>query len=153
MPTPYPDALKDLEALYALLPSIDCQGHCTDYCGPIALSYVERKRLQRTTWKKLTDLTTPVCPLLKAGRCSVHPIRPLVCRAWGTVASFACPWGCLPERYLSASEWEAFHHAAEEISQAAYPGKGTCSMHTTEVILQIQDAAAAKLCADLWGAG
>jgi len=45
----YREALTQLHALYAQLPALACQGHCTDCCGPIGLSALEYRVMQRTT--------------------------------------------------------------------------------------------------------
>jgi Fe-S-cluster containining protein len=42
-----------------------------------------------------------VCPLLKAGRCSVYAIRPMICRLYGVTDEMPCPHGCTPERMLT----------------------------------------------------
>ena len=42
------------------------------------------------------------CPMLSPDRrCNVYDIRPLICRLWGLVRTMRCPWGCVPERWLS----------------------------------------------------
>ena len=151
--TLYQEALDTLDALYAMIPRIACQGSCTWSCGPLALSYLERLRLQRTTGRKLQGVTSALCPLLKEGQCTAYGLRPLICRAWGAVESMACPYGCVPDRYLTVSELHALLHTVEEVSQTLFPRQGTCSLHADAVILQAQEQAAAHLCHDLWGVG
>ena len=52
------------------------------------------------------DLDAPTadgaCPALSramvtTGVCTAHPIRPMICRLWGTVASMPRPNGCAPD--------------------------------------------------------
>jgi hypothetical protein len=42
--------------------------------------------------------TGPTCPLLVEGQCVGYHLRPLVCRAWGAVATMQCPHGCQPDQ-------------------------------------------------------
>lgn len=46
------------------------------------------------------------CRLLMpiSGKCSVYSVRPLICRIWGCLPRMRCPFGCLPERWLSEQE-------------------------------------------------
>lgn len=102
-------SLVEWEALYAEVPTLECQRKCGSFCGPICMS--------RTEWRRITDeirhepSATPLmvsltCPLLLPGigACSVYAIRPLICRLWGTVESMKCPWGCVPSRWLTDEE-------------------------------------------------
>lgn len=51
---------------------------------------------------KLQDL---LCPHLGPdGRCTAYEVRPMICRLWGVTRSMACPWGCIPDRWLSDGE-------------------------------------------------
>lgn len=52
------------------------------------------------------DLDTPTmdgaCPALSqaivaSGRCTVHRLRPMICRLCGAAASMPCPHGCAPD--------------------------------------------------------
>jgi Fe-S-cluster containining protein len=46
-----------------------------------------------------------MCPMLSAeGRCTVYALRPALCRLWFMVEDLPCPYGCRPERYLTARE-------------------------------------------------
>ena len=48
------------------------------------------------------------CTLLDeaTGRCTCYRDRPLVCRAWGTVESSVCPFGCEPDRWLTQQQFD-----------------------------------------------
>lgn len=96
-------AKREIDKIYAELPSIACQGKCYDSCGPIAMSRVEWQRIiKRKGYEpRATSLT---CPLLVSNRCSVYQIRPLICRLWGVAEGMECPWDCKPERYLTKVE-------------------------------------------------
>ena len=41
--------------------------------------------------------------------CEIHEARPLICRLFGIVDIdlMRCPWGCVPERWLSDAESRA----------------------------------------------
>lgn len=92
-----------LDDLYAQLPSLDCKGLCADSCGPIDMSDAERTRIaeQGTTINpQQTKPGTLTCVALNetfgAGRCTVYPIRPMICRLWGVAESMPCAYGCQP---------------------------------------------------------
>ena len=149
--TPYQDALEKLEALYSMIPDVHCQGLCAHACGPLAVSQLERVRLQRQTGRKLQGLSHYACPLLREGRCTVYAARPLLCRLYASTEAMRCRYGCMPDRLLTVSEQDALLRAVEEVSQAIYPGKGTVSFHTDATIVQAQEQTAAQLCQVLWG--
>lgn len=93
----------ELDALYATLPKLDCQGRCYDSCGPISTSARERVRMEALAGCKL-GVNGLTCSLLKDGRCSVYPVRPMICRLWGVVESLPCHYGCRPEGGLLPDE-------------------------------------------------
>lgn len=106
--------LAALEALYALLPKIDCQRKCQQFCGPIMMTRLEARRLPEVKFDTVplklgmgfyprTSNTTLMCPMLKDGGCSVYSIRPAICRLWGLTEELRCPFGCEPtERWTDA---------------------------------------------------
>jgi Fe-S-cluster containining protein len=95
---------KALDALYAELPTIDCQGRCSSSCGPINMTEPEWRRIQLRLGHTPRAVSM-TCPMLVRERCSVYAIRPLICRLWGIVERMPCPWGCKPEpRYLTSRE-------------------------------------------------
>jgi len=96
------EVIEALEQLYAELPTLSCLGLCEASCGEhIDASTVERRRLLAAG----VDLDAPTpdraCPALTrtfgVGRCSVHAIRPTICRLWGATQSMPCPHGCSVE--------------------------------------------------------
>lgn len=110
-------ASKQLDALYARLPMIKCQGKCQASCGPIGMSFAEHARMIAVNGAPLprANLT---CPFLSDGRCSVYAVRPMICRLWGLVKVMRCPHGCLPDRWVGRDESYQFLDAAEEIGGA-----------------------------------
>lgn len=115
-----------LDAVYARLPAIACQGRCAIACGPIPLSDLEARRLQLATHVKprtvirvvadgppSTAIERERCIYLKdEARCSVYSIRPLICRAWGLVRMMSCPHGCVPATWVNDVE---FARLAQEV--------------------------------------
>lgn len=102
------------EALYAELPNIECKGLCSDSCGPIVMSAFEYDRIRSAVKGPIRPLRHPLdhCPLLADGRCTVYPLRPVICRLWGVTENMQCPFGCVPDRLLTKAEASAFLHRA-----------------------------------------
>ena len=102
------EADAQLDALYARVPELDCTGDCWVSCGPIDMSWREQARIREhgVTIPRADPLATiedayagrdsPFCPALVDRRCSVHEVRPLICRLWGNTPSMRCPYGCKP---------------------------------------------------------
>lgn len=119
-----------LEAIYARIPRIDCKGKCYTSCGHIGLSELEAKRMNQYDGKDAPTMATVVrelltgtdsgmCPKLTGElRCSVYPVRPAICRLYGTVENrrLICPYGCIPERLLSDLEAQAIIQAIKHLS-------------------------------------
>ncbi len=116
-PRPAPSVAARLDALYAEVPAIECQGLCWDSCGRLDMSSAERRRIKTEGGVEIPDGTKAAGPSLCVAltmfrRCGVYAIRPLVCRLWGVIESLPCTFGCRPERMLSDEE------AYELIAQA-----------------------------------
>ena len=133
----YPEALAQLDALYAQVPSLPCQGHCAQGCGPLGMSTLEHRRIRHASPRRLEGKTV-ACPLLKEGRCTAYKVRPMVCRLWGVTEAMVCPWGCRPARLLTIAEAETLMHAVETVSQQQFPGQGPRTMHPDHLIEQVQ---------------
>jgi Fe-S-cluster containining protein len=101
--------------------SLKCKGLCQKSCGPIQIrgkQIVEDIKKYCTehniTYHELPDHITPneyeklmktedkdlVCPYLKDGKCSIYPVRPMICKLWGAVQAMQCVYGCVPEKGL-----------------------------------------------------
>jgi Fe-S-cluster containining protein len=123
-------AFAELDRLYALLPSIACQGRCAIACGPVIASELEARRLQLTTHVKPrtiirlladggahTEIPRERCVYLTPeDRCSAYAVRPFICRAWGLVKPLSCMHGCVPEYWLRDT---AFVRLAKEVERVA----------------------------------
>ena len=110
-------AVAKLDRLYSELPSLECQGKCSDSCGPLLMSRLEDRRIHQTHGRGHDfDPVTLACILLKDGRCTVYSIRPAICRLWGLAEGLECHYGCKPERYLTRAEGRDFLNRVAELS-------------------------------------
>jgi Fe-S-cluster containining protein len=123
-------AFAQLDALYAELPPIVCQGRCAIACGAIPLTDLEARRLQLATHTQprtrpgLVALQNFAPPQLRErcvyltpeDRCSVYAIRPLICRVWGLVRMLSCMHGCVPDRWLQDVEFLRLAQRVERIA-------------------------------------
>jgi len=128
---------EQLEQLYAELPVVECQGHCWNSCGPIAMSEFERERI-RQRGVEIDEFTrdsgrawaagAPLycAALTKDHRCSVYEVRPLICRAWGVGrADMACRHGCeVSAKRLKGTEILAMLIRSYQIG--GFPGNLDC---------------------------
>lgn len=91
-----------LEELYAALPALECRGLCGHSCsGHVDASTAERARIAEAGVELDAPTVDGACPalsraLVPTGRCTVHGVRPMVCRLWGAAAAMPCPHGCVP---------------------------------------------------------
>jgi hypothetical protein len=99
--------------VYARIPEVPCRGLCQDSCGPIAMSREEDRRIRRAgaAIPPMVDALGALergeeyyCPALRDGRCSVHEVRPTICRLWGATQSMPCPHGCTPPDALTQAQ-------------------------------------------------
>jgi hypothetical protein len=106
---------RQLDALYAQLPHLECKGKCAHSCTLIEMGHEERRRIRRETGveiahaEQLAAQGCTSCPALEDGRCRVHPVRPMICRLWGIDETMPCPHGCVPEGgWISRFEGHSF---------------------------------------------
>ncbi len=99
-------SLRRIDAAYASLPALVCKGKCQHSCGPIAMSRLEWERVCDAVGHVPEGNESLVCPMLDQARgtCTVYPVRPMICRLWGLVRKMACPFGCVPSRWLTDRE-------------------------------------------------
>lgn len=118
---------EKLDKLYKKLPKLKCKGECVASCSLIKVGELERKRITKLTgsdpfikerdmldFVKANPPETWTCSLLKAGKCTVYHVRPLICRLFGLVKKMKCPYGCVPERWVTDEE------AKELLKKARY---------------------------------
>ncbi len=107
-----------MQALYAQIPNINCQGLCHQSCTIIPAAKIEIKRVRdackgnvfhpiRFMRAMKEDPETPKLPSCKAlidKKCSIYSMRPAICRLYGVAEGLKCDFGCSPERFLSKIE-------------------------------------------------
>jgi Fe-S-cluster containining protein len=107
--------IAKLEALYAELPDVPCTGQCFNSCSFIGMSEAEHQHIKNETGVAIEMQQAP-CPALDfAGRCSIHPLRPLICRLFGASEELRCEYGCQPERWLTPEETSELVQRAQDL--------------------------------------
>lgn len=93
---------RELQKLYAKIPTFECEPGCNDCCGPVPFSVWEWSKVIEK--KKSPDGLQ--CPYSTSTGCSIYENRPLMCRIFGTVDDerLECPRGRAPAQKLSAEE-------------------------------------------------
>lgn len=105
-------SVAELRQIWDRIPAIACQRKCQECCGPIAmlpaeyrLAFGTKAPVKMGGFPLAVDPLTGNCPkLLRSGDCGVYDVRPTICRLWGVVHAMACPFGCVPERWLTDQE-------------------------------------------------
>lgn len=114
---------EKLQRIYDRLPKIECKQKCQDACSFIITTKREQKEISKelnynpftkvnynhyalfdiekdSSCKMLNkDKSDPNC-----GNCSIYYMRPLICRLFGLVKKMRCPFGCVPERWITDNE-------------------------------------------------
>ena len=112
----------DLPGVLARIPDIECKGKCHESCGGIMVSREEQDLIRDwcrkngvryhplpqnpiTLLRQALNGSCSACKYLTEDkRCSIHPVRPVICRLFGVTESMPCPFGCKPDRTLAAEE-------------------------------------------------
>ena len=79
-----------------VLPAMQCDVGCGDCCGIVPVTVTEYNAIERYIKEKgiiPTVTTDGTCPLYQEGTCSVYPVRPLICKAFGHVEEMPCTRG------------------------------------------------------------
>lgn len=122
-------AVEDLLAVYAEVPSVLCKGRCADACTVIDATPLERALVaergpvlppaisHRVHLQLIDEGQGPRCPALgPIGNCTVYDVRPLICRIHGTWRLSACEHRCHADRYLSTADISALQRKVTAIS-------------------------------------
>lgn len=124
--------MSKLDELYLKLPTISCKGLCYEACGMILCSKTEKDVIAEFTGRRVKtvpDIVAPIhknhvmlkptedmaCSYLKKQRCSIYPVRPMICRLYGVADGMQCPHGCIPSRLVTKQEAHDLVEAAAEI--------------------------------------
>jgi uncharacterized protein len=79
-----------------VLPPMKCDVGCGDCCGIVPVTVTEFNAIERYIKEKgiiPVATTDGTCPLYQEGTCSVYPVRPLICKAFGHIEEMPCPRG------------------------------------------------------------
>src|SRR4051794_18327512 len=117
---PMTSRFDQLAALYAELPTMMCQGLCSDSCFSLVQTPLERDYVRERTGVQLRLVQAPptACPALGLLRtCLVYEARPMICRLWGMTPGMRCQYGCEPEGgFLTGRQAYEFLARAAELS-------------------------------------
>jgi len=86
---------KRLSKIYSLIPNFDCK-HCHKCCTPIIWFEPENILIKRFIEQNFgdknyqNDFNNLQCCFLKNDRCSIYPVRPIVCRLQGNILDLPC---------------------------------------------------------------
>lgn len=89
-----------------VLPSMRCDDGCGQCCGVVPATREELAAIRRYMAAKgveAVDRGGLTCPFFD-GRCTIYPVRPFICRAFGHVKGLECPRGYnvnVPERVVN----------------------------------------------------
>jgi len=77
------------------LPKMQCDDGCGGCCGVVP---VTEKEFEVVIKYILENEITPIdngvnCPLYMNGKCSIYPVRPLLCKLFGHTDAMKCPRG------------------------------------------------------------
>lgn len=108
---------REIERLYASMPKIKCKGLCAGACTIILFSKTEARRMERLNIPVPACTEQGICTALKNRRCTIYPNRPFICRLYGVSRRLRCDFGCIPERFSTDKEEEAWRLALGEIEQ------------------------------------
>ncbi len=119
------------------LPEMRCDTGCGECCGLVPAS--PREYMTIAVYAKLHGITPKrngvTCPFYQEGQCSVHPVRPAICRVFGHTEKLKCPHG-----YNTNVEEEIIH---QYIYAAGDPDKAQLLHHMLVdqgIATDIQDA-------------
>ena len=106
----------DINDIYELIPDFHCTEGCHDCCqnfGVPSRTRVEDERVKaflRKNSMQLGEAQGNTCPYLNETGCSIYPVRPLICRLYGTSPSYRCKMEVMPIRFLHEDEEEEILH-------------------------------------------
>jgi len=100
----------DIEDIYGLLPDFQCPSGCTVCCsnfGVASRTRVEDERIReylRVQGREPLPTQGTTCPYVCQHGCTIYPVRPLICRLYGTSPNYQCIMGVRPVRLLHEDE-------------------------------------------------
>jgi hypothetical protein len=105
-----------IQDLYALIPGVPCLADCTACCrsfGVPSQTNIESRRIKSYLKKtgiifKSAEGTT--CPYVSDRGCTIYPVRPFICRLFGSAPNLLCHLGARPLILLHEDEEEEIWH-------------------------------------------
>lgn len=106
----------EIDDLYAMIPRVPCPAGCITCCknfGIPSRSMIEDERIgkflkeQGMSYKEASGMT---CPYVTETGCSIYPVRPFICRLYGTSPNYICIENYRPEMLLAPEEEEELFH-------------------------------------------
>ena len=106
----------DIEDIYNLIPDFMCTQGCHECCrnlGVPSRTRIEDERINAFFQEhamKPGKAHHGTCPYLNEAGCTIYPVRPLICRLYGTSPNYRCIMEVAPLRLLHEDEEaEIFH--------------------------------------------
>lgn len=92
----------EIQDLYKMIPEMKCIPNCTLCCKefgvpsrtPIEDALIKDFMKRHKIEPSLASGTT--CPYVTESGCSIYPVRPLICRLYGTSKNYPCIKGVVP---------------------------------------------------------
>lgn len=110
---------KTLEQIYSQIPNIDCKEGCSDCCGPALQFPIENQNIKRYLFNRnqLAKVHKTIdCPYLKDNKCTIYPVRPIICRLFGVVLHLRLTCRhVVPSKLLTNEQAERLIKATENI--------------------------------------
>lgn len=122
--------IKAVDAVYAAIPSANCQRKCQACCSPIGnlCTSFERDRITARAGKAPNEFTPrsgELCNMLSPeGNCTVYDVRPAICRLYGVTKGLRCDFGCTPATGVSDESAAMILMAIRQFTKA-YEGDDT----------------------------
>ena len=121
---PKAEIINRLNKIYDLIPSFDCK-HCQKCSAPIMWfkpeeinikEFIKKQELEYITWSDEEFKTNKMkCPYLQHNRCTIYPVRPMVCRLQGTITQLICPNN--PHPLLTKKHYQRIIHKLNELNK------------------------------------
>lgn len=106
----------EIDDLYDMLPDFICTPGCIECCrnfGVPSRTPVEDERIKKFLAENNMEQPRArgtTCPYVTEEGCSIYPVRPLICRVYGTSENYKCVMGVVPLNYLDPDEEEYIFH-------------------------------------------
>lgn len=100
----------DIHDIYNLIPDFMCTNGCHECCQNFGVPSRTRTEGERIKAYLKKNAMKPVkaqgntCPHLNKSGCTIYPVRPLICRLYGTSPNYRCKMKVAPLRLLHEDE-------------------------------------------------